>query len=146
VIKHESARPSSILVVRFYPGTTKFRTDIFHLDAMGAEHLIHRHESSPIRFGIDEFREAVRPSIEAGIRHAIIDLQEVRWAPSDVIATLILVETFLRDGDVSCVVANPNPRVMSVLTITGLIWRLKVKETMDEALESLTLDEDASST
>jgi hypothetical protein len=131
------ARPSSVLVLRFYPGTSSFRTDIIHRDALGVEHLVHRHESTIERFGIDAFRAAVRPSIEAGIRGAIIDLVEVRWAPSEVIATLLLVEAFLRDGGVVCVVANPNSRVMSVLSVTGLIWRVKVRESMDEALDFL---------
>ena len=141
----ESAQPSTILVLRFYPGSSTFRTDIIHRDAMGVEHLVHEHESSPERFGIDAFREAVRPSLAAGVRGAVIDLNEVRWAPSDVIATLLLVDTFLRDGDVSCVVANPNSRVMSVLTVTGMIWRLTVRDTMEEAIEYLTLEADASS-
>ena len=143
--KREWAQSTSILVVRFYPGKTVFRTDICHLDSRGVEQLIHRHESIPEKFGIEAFREAVKPSIEAGIRRAVIDLDEIRWAPSEVIATLLLVEAFLRDGDVSCVVANPNPRVMSVLTITGLIQHLEIRETMEEAIGYLTLDEDAAS-
>ncbi len=141
----ESSRPSPVLVVRFYPGTSSFRTDIIHLDALGVEHLIHRHESPPGKFGIEEFRAAVKPSLESGIRRAVIDLVEVRWAPSEVIATLILVEAFLREGDVACVVTNPNSRVMSVLTITGLVWHLKVRESMGEAMESLAPESDSAS-
>jgi len=135
---------ATILVVRFYPGSTTFHTDIIHRDPSGEEILVDRHESVPGRFGIEKFRELVRPSLEAGIRRAVIDLVEVRWAPSEVIATLLLVEAYLREGNVACVVANPNSRVMSVLTITGLIWRLEVRESLPEAIAHLALADGAS--
>lgn len=137
---HDPAPATAILVLRLHPGAGTMRTDIVRREASGEETLLHSHQSPPGLFGIEEFKQAVAPLVASGLRRAIIDLVEVRWAPSEVIENLLVIESYLREGGVATVVARPNSRVSSVLTITGLIRLIEVCESLEEAIASLARD------
>jgi hypothetical protein len=142
---HDPPPAAAFMVLRLHPGAGTMRTDVVRREASGEETLLHRHQSPPGKFGIEEFRQAVSPLVESGLRRAIIDLVEVRWAPSEVIENLLVIESYLREGGVATVVARPNSRVSSVLTITGLIRLIEVCESLEEAIASLGRDADTAS-
>jgi anti-anti-sigma factor len=135
--KHDSSPTDPVLVLRLHSGGGSQRTDIVQRNVEGEEVLLHRHESAPGLFGLEDFKRAMAPILAAGVRHAVIDLVELRWAPSEVVETLLIIETYLRDGGVATVIARPNSRVMSVLTITGLVRLMEIRDSMDEAVASL---------
>ena len=142
---HDPAPTTAYLVLRLHPGAGTMRTDIVRREASGEETLVHSHQSPPGKFGIEDFKRAVAPLVEGGLRRAIIDLVEVRWAPSEVIENLLVIESYLREGGVATVVARPNSRVSSVLTITGLMRLMEVCESLEEAIASLGPGKDAAS-
>jgi anti-sigma B factor antagonist len=81
---------------------------------------------------------------DAGRCHLIVDLTQVVFLDSSILAVFVGAHKRVRAGNGSIQLAGPPRKVRDVLEVTGLDEILPVVDTVDAALATLSADGDAS--
>lgn len=90
-----------------------------------------------------EFEDAVTKVFQDGARRVVVDLGEVDQLTSSGIRVLLLLAKKLGAANGKLALSSLNEHVRTVLEISGLTGRFRIRSSIDEAVADVGADEDA---
>jgi anti-sigma B factor antagonist len=124
----------SILVIRPRPKTGGGQTNVFRLDAQGAEHLVFERDYSGNHNWSEDLVPVIEDAVAKGIDKVVVDLVEVTWMNSTGLGTLMSLYSIISKAGGKTTLANPSSKITNILKVTKLDRQLSVGQSLEEAI------------
>ena len=129
--------PLFFVIIRPRPKIGGGQTDVIHLDSLGKERLVSRHEYPGNLNWSEDLSQVLKDSFEEGLDKFIIDLVEVKWVNSTGLGILMSLYREIESAGGIVAVANPSPKVVGLFKVTKLDRYFRIGNSLDEAVKEL---------
>ena len=122
------------MIIRDLKQVGSGRTEVFHVDAAGAEHRVRELSYTQGRDWSRELTPVIQAAMDADITTVILDLVNVAWINSTGVAMLVRLQRDIKAGGGETILANVQPRVARVFEVTTLDRLFVISGTLEEAV------------